>query len=294
MTDYQGRLRAIVVGDERLDSERSRGEVMREFGVTTQQLESDIAATQQRLDALPVAVYCCGGAACCQKKQSLPEVPGIPVIGTSCLGPCKQGPVVKLKVRGEEQLFAGVNTPERAQSTIDFARRAAQRGSLMVDSGSAQELLMDPHHPDVQPPEMVKMQFLAGQFRGEGQILETGETFIKEVEGRWESTGRFLSLRQRASYGDDVHSAIVMIGVERAVAFRDDGTEHAYYPHWVEGSLLFDDRVPHRAHALWARKRITPHESGYSEVLEITRDGQNFIPYYTVEHRRLEVCHANV
>lgn len=294
MTEYQKRLRSIVSGEPRLRSARHLSETAAEFGKTPRELEVDLARTRERLSKLDVAIFCCTAPACCRRRCPFPEVAGVPVLETACLGPCKRGPVVKLKVHDQEQYFAGVDHADKAQAVIAFGRRAQARGSLMVDPGEAQVLLFDPHHPGGRPAELDRLNFLAGRFRGQGTLLETGETFLKEVEGRWESGQRFLSIRQRASYGDDVHSALIVVGENRATAYRDDGSARNYFPKWDGDSLLFDDSLPHRVHALRARKRITPTDKGYTETLEITRDGTTYSPYYIVNNLRLEATYARL
>ena len=216
------------------------------------------------------------------------------MVETACLGPCKQAPVVKLQLEQQAQIFARVDSSKKTEAVVGYARKARQEQSLMIDSGPAQDLLFDPHHPEKKSSEMSSLSFLIGRFKGSGKILETGETFFKEVEGRWEASGRFISLRQRATYGDDVHEALVIVGETSALAYRDDGEEKRYSPQWRNNTLLFEDRVPHRARAQAARKRLIPTLVGYREELEITRDGSTYLTYYSIDHERLEVSHARL
>ncbi len=294
MTEYQKRLRAVIVGDDRIDSPRNRREMCQEFGVTTSELERDLEQTREQLSRLNTALYSCTGAACRCRRQSFPEMPGIPVVETACLGPCKQAPVAKLQLEQQAQVFARVDSSEKTEAVVSYARKARQEQSLMIDSGPAQELLFDPHHPEKKSSAMSSLSFLVGRFKGSGTILETGESFFKEVEGRWEASGRFISLRQRATYGDDVHEALVIVGETSALAYRDDGEEKRYSPQWRNNTLLFEDRVPHRARARAARKRLIPTLVGYREELEITRDGSTYLTYYSIDHERLEVSHARL
>lgn len=295
MPDYRSELTAMVVGLENRRTHRVRREAAAAFGVSAGELEEDLAATRRQLERLPVALYCCDGPHCCRRRAPLPELSGLPVIPTGCQGACKLAPLVTLAVAGQRQWLAGVDAPAKARAAVELARRAQAAGSLLVDAGEAQPLLADPHHPAHQPPALLRLSFLAGRLRGEGRTLETGETFLKEVEGRWEAGGRYLALRQRAAYGDDVHSALVIVKEDEAWAFRDDGRRLEYRPVWEGAWLVFEDLVPHHARARTARKRIRPTPAGYEEVLEVSRDGQTYQPYYEVLFKRCkEACHAVV
>lgn len=288
MNDYQERLRAIIVGSHHLKRDRQVQELAKEFGMTLYQVEHDMAATAKVLEKIPTALYQCGGRACCRNRVDVPEMPGVPVIKTACLGPCKAGPVFKLEQHGDSQFFARVDTVEKADCVADFCCRARGQQTLMLNAEEAHALLLDPHHEAPQPDEIARYSFLVGCFRGQGRILGTGETFFKESEGRWEAGGRFLSLRQRAVYGDDIHTALIIISSDRALAYRDDGEERVYQPEWSPTSVSFSDMVPHRAQARDARKVITPTERGYIETLEVTTDGQTYRPYYDITHHKME------
>jgi hypothetical protein len=148
------------------------------------------------------------------------------------------------------------------------------------------------------PPSLGALGFLVGRFRGEGTFQRGATTFEKDVVGRWEVAGHFLSLCMSASYrvNDrvmDVHRAMALVGVERrsgafqAHVFTDGGDilEHALV---VEpGRVRFDDRVPHESRARIARKILlrTPH--GYGETLEIDRGGGGFETYSFVRLERV-------
>ncbi len=298
MTEYPERLRALLEGSHLIDRTTQAREVCSEFQVSPQQLEQDLAAVRSSLEPLATALYCCGGRACCRNARALPEIPGVPVIRTACLGPCKQGPVLKLKQHGDEQYFGRVDSAAKVEALVDFCLRARRQQSLMVDAREAHSLRFDPHHPHPPDPELNKLGFLCGKFRGSGRILADGQTFTKESEGRWEAGGRFLSLRQRAVYGDDIHTAVVIIGTDGATAFRDDGSRLSYEPKWFGGKLVFDDMVPHRAQARFARKVIRATEGGYRETLEVSRDGTQYRPYYEIDHlkvrRKSEAHHARL
>ena len=75
-------------------------------------------------------------------------------------------------------------------------------------------------------PSLGALGFLVGRFRGEGTLQRGATTFEKDVVGRWEVAGHFLSLCMSASYrvNDrvmDVHHAMALVGVERGSgAFR--------------------------------------------------------------------------
>jgi len=150
----------------------------------------------------------------------------------------------------------------------------------------------------VDPPAALSaLEFLIGCFRGEG-TFEGGRTTIeKQVVGRREVGGHFLSLSMTASYrvGDsivDVHHAMAVVGVDatsgdlEARVFTDGGEVLEHRLRVEPDRVLFPDRVPHEARARQARKILQPTAEGYDEMLEIDRAGEGFETYSRVRLRR--------
>jgi hypothetical protein len=147
------------------------------------------------------------------------------------------------------------------------------------------------------PPSLGALGFLVGRFRGEG-TLQRGATFEKDVVGRWEVAGHFLSLSMSASYrvNDrvmDVHHAMALVGVERgsgafqAHVFTDGGEILEHRLIVEDGRITFGDRVPHESRARVARKILLRTPYGYDETLEIDRDGGGFETYSFVRLERI-------
>ncbi|HSD10736.1 MAG TPA: hypothetical protein VLF14_07115 [Candidatus Binatia bacterium] len=148
------------------------------------------------------------------------------------------------------------------------------------------------------PPILGALGFLVGRFRGEGTFERGATTFEKDVVGRWEVAGHFLSISMSASYRSndrvmDVHHAMALVGVERrsgafqAYVFTDGGEilEHRLV---VEADRVsFDDRVPHESRARVARKILVRTAYGYDETLEIDREGGGFETYSFVRLERI-------
>jgi hypothetical protein len=225
---------------------------------------------------------------------------GIPVSFTGCQGPCKQSPVLTLRVGNRSECFAQVSSPTDWQRVLRFANKAAAAGTLLLDAQDAERYRFDPVHD--QPKQNVHLKhllFLLGHFRGEGEYAMTGYTFSKEVIGAFEAGGRFIALRMDASYPlpdgrKDVHKALVIVGSEpssdtiKAHVYTDGGTVREYCIESGDGQLLFDD-VPPGHGKLWkrARKILRPTQEGFEERLEVDNGDGSFVPYYVIVMRKV-------
>jgi hypothetical protein len=224
---------------------------------------------------------------------------GLPISKTGCQGPCKQAPIVCLRIGERSEMFAQVTTPEDWRVVLNFVKTAVQAGSLLIDSGQAEEFRHDPVHDHGKPSAHLKpLRFLLGHFRGEGRYAMTEYAFHKEVIGSFEAGGRFIALRMDASYPlvdgrKDVHKALVIVGSEpssgniTAHAYTDGGIVRQYAITRSERALEFADQAPGHANQ-WkrARKIIEPTPDGFEERLEVDA-GQGFVPYYRIPMRRL-------
>jgi hypothetical protein len=147
-------------------------------------------------------------------------------------------------------------------------------------------------------PSLGALGFLVGRFRGEGTFQRGATTFEKDVLGRWEVAGHFLSLCMSASYrvNDrvmDVHHAMALVGVERrsgafqAHVFTDGGEIFERRLVVEAGRVSFGDRVPHESRARVARKVLLHTPYGYDETLEVDRGGGGFETYSFVRLERI-------
>lgn len=230
---------------------------------------------------------------------ALSQKTGVPICKTGCQGPCKLAPVVALRIGARSEMFAEVITRNDWRAVLDFAKAAAQAGSLLIDAGAAEDLRHDPVHDHGKPSAQLKpLRFLLGHFRGEGRYAMTEYAFHKEVIGSFEAGGRFIALRMDASYPladgrKDVHKALVIVGSEpssgniTAHAYTDGGIVREYTIARSEQSLEFADLPPGHA-SQWkrARKIIQPTAEGFEERLEVDA-GQGFVPYYTIPMRKV-------
>ena len=157
---------------------------------------------------------------------------GVPVSLTGCQGPCKQAPVLTLRVGNRSECFAQVASPADWQAVLRFANRAAAAGTLLLDAQEAQQYRFDPvHDGPKQNVHLNHLLFLLGHFRGEGKYAMTGYTFSKEVIGAFEAGGRFIALRMDASYPlpdgrKDVHKALVIVGSEPSSGYNQSPCLH--------------------------------------------------------------------
>lgn len=225
---------------------------------------------------------------------------GVPVSLTGCQGPCKQAPILTLRVGNGSECFAQVASPADWQAVLRFANKAAAAGTLLLDAQEAQQYRFDPVHDE--PKQNVHLNhllFLLGHFRGEGKYATTSYTFQKEVIGTFEAGGRFIALRMDASYPlpdgrKDVHKALVIVGSEpssgtiKAHVYTDGGTVREYCIESGNGQLHFDD-VPPGHGKLWkrARKILRPTQEGFEERLEVDSGDGSFVPYYVIVMRKV-------
>jgi hypothetical protein len=225
---------------------------------------------------------------------------GVPVSLTGCQGPCKQAPILSLRVGHRAEFFAQVTSAADWAAILSFAGRAAAAGTLQIDAGPAGFYRFDPVHEATKPSlQLQRLQFLLGHFQGEGKFSMTPYTFQKEVIGTFEAGGRFIALRMDASYPladgrKDVHKALVVVGSEpptgviRARAYTDGGLVRDYAIDSGEGHLRFDDVPPgHGKQWQRARKILSPTEYGFEERLEVENSEGTFLPYYSIAMRKV-------
>src|SRR5215475_6316324 len=225
---------------------------------------------------------------------------GVPVSFTGCQGPCKQAPVLTLRVGNRSECFAQVSSPTDWQRVLRFANKAAAAGTLLLDAQDAEQYRFDPvHDQSKQNIHLNHLLFLLGHFRGEGEYAMTAYTFQKEVIGTFEAGGRFIALRMDATYPlsdgrKDVHKALAIVGSEsssdtiKAHVYTDGGTIRDYCIESGNGQLYFDD-VPPGHGKLWkrARKILRPTTEGFEERLEVDNGDGSFVSYYVVRMRKV-------
>ena len=225
---------------------------------------------------------------------------GVAISTTGCQGPCKQAPVVSLRIGERSEVLAEVVSPNDWRAILDFAKRAGAANTLLTDAGAAEQFRFDPVHDHGKPSARLKsLEFLLGHFRGEGQYAMTGYNFQKEVIGTFEAGSRFIALRMDASYPladgrRDVHKALVVVGSETssgeitAHAYTDGGIVRYYEVRNNAGALYFADQAPgHAGQWTQARKILRPTKEGFEERLEVDSGDGCFVPYYVVCMRRV-------
>ena len=224
---------------------------------------------------------------------------GMPISLTGCHGPCKQAPVLSLRIADRSEFFAQVASARDWQAILEFAKQARSAGTLMLNAGDAEPFRFDPVHDLLKPAvHLTPLRFLLGHFRGEGKYTMTPYSFRKEVIGTPEAGGRFIALRMGVSYPlvdgrTDVHNALVMVGAQAspdrfiAHAYTDAGIFREYSVEGSEGGLKFDDLPPGHAEQ-WrrARKTLRPTPEGFVEQLDVD-GGEGFVPYYVISMQRV-------
>lgn len=243
-------------------------------------------------------LYLCAERPCRDKVRF--DVPGesdFPVRLTGCQGPCKQAPVVSLRVRERVEMFAQVFSPADWRAVGGFAARAGAAGTLLVDPGAAAPFRFDPVYGPNNGVQLRSLEFLLGHFRGDGKYAAGSYSFQKEVVGTLEAGGRFIALRMDACYPlpdgqKDVHTALVVVGPDdsgniEASAYLDGGGVRKYAIEVGDGFLRFDDIPPGHAERQRARKILQPRPGGFEERLEVDEGRGAFAPYYTIQMRRV-------
>jgi hypothetical protein len=255
----------------------------------------------------PNRLFVCTAQPCCNKINfdvSVSELArlsveiGAPIAKTGCHGPCKQAPVLTLRVGDKQEMFAEVATDRDWRTVLKYAQAAVRAGTLLVDTGGAEKFRFDPVHDHGKPSAHLQpLAFLLGHFRGEGKYTMTDYVFHKEVLGSFEAGGRFIALRMDVSYPladgrKDVHKALVIVGAEpagtiTAHAYTDGGVVRAYAIECNERELEFADVPPGHA-GQWqrARKILRPTADGFEERLEVD-PGDGFVPYYVIPMRKI-------
>ena len=224
---------------------------------------------------------------------------GMPISLTGCQGPCKQAPVLCLRVADRSEFFAQVASENDWQAILQFVHQARAAETIMTNHGGAERFRFDPVHDHLKPSvHLAPLRFLLGHFRGEGKYAMTSYTFNKEVIGTPEAGGRFIALRMGVSYPlidgrTDVHNALVMVGAEASAdrfiahAYTDAGIFRQYSVEGSEDGLKFDDLPPgHPTQWHRARKILRPTPEGFDEQLEVD-GGEGFVPYYLISMRRV-------
>ncbi|MGH7871229.1 MAG: hypothetical protein ACREQO_03300 [Candidatus Binatia bacterium] len=281
---------------------------LRGLAISADQLRDVLQRSQEQYFAAENHLYLCAAQPCCSKMAfdtsdneltAVSRDAGLPISKTGCQGPCKQAPLLSLRIGARHQAFAQVCGEKDWRTVLAFVKAAVHAGSLLVDTGNVEEFRYDPVHDHAKPSAHLKpLRFLLGHFRGEGRYAMSSYSFHKEVIGTFEAGGRFIALRMDASYPladghKDVHKALVIVGLESASgnitahAYTDGGIVREYAIERTEQALEFADLPPgHSEQWKRARKILSPTQDGFEERLDVDA-GAGFIPYYTIPMQRL-------
>ena len=280
---------------------------LRHLEPTTDELGQVLERAKQEYTLGNQRLYACAAQPCCnsagydvsdRELSRLSQQTGVTIVKTGCQGPCKQAPVLALRIGDKQEVFAQVASDEDWRALLKFAKAAVHANSLLVDTGAAEQFRFDPVHDHGKPSAHMKpLEFLLGHFRGEGRYAMADYAFQKEVIGSFEAGGRFIALRMDASYPladgrKDVHKAFVIVGSEptgqiSAHAYTDGGAMREYAIERHDDNLEFADVPPGHA-SQWkrARKILRPTADGFEERLEVD-PGDGFVPYYVIPMQRV-------
>ena len=276
---------------------------------TSMEFDASLERAKQLFIEDDAHLFLCDGEPCQQRRRFEANLDaleyegeriGCRISSTACQGPCKQAPVALLRVGHGYEFFAQFVRHREWETVLNFAQRAAQAKTLLVDAGTAQPFRYDPiHEPGKPSAALESVRFLLGHFEGTVDLPLEQRSIQKEVVGSWEAGGRFLSLRMAATYRRmngswDRHQALIILGPDEETgalvsrAYTDGGMIHEFHIVIEERRLMFADRVPHHVAAVAARKVLTPTAHGYEEALELDRGLGVFEPYYSIPIQRKE------
>ena len=280
---------------------------LRRLSPSEDELQSTLRRARDRYAAGDKCLYVCAAQPCGTKIEfdisadalaALSQEIDLPITMTGCQGPCKQAPVIALRVGAKHETFAEVANHADWRAVLNYVQAAVRAGTLLVDTGEAEKFRFDPVHDHEKPSaHMQPLAFLLGHFRGEGKYAMTDYVFQKELLGSFEAGGRFIALRMDATYPladgrKDVHKAFVIVGAEpagaiTAHAYTDGGVMREYAIARNESELEFADVPPGHANQ-WqrARKILRPTADGFEERLEVD-PGDGFVPYYVIAMRKI-------
>lgn len=274
--------------------------------LTREDLEARLEVARSEFEASDTHLFLCDGKPCqnfapcsgTEIARRIGESSGnTPVTLTGCQGPCNHGPVATLRVGIRSIQFSGFRQEADLPNLAGYCARATRAGTLLIDPGSALDLIHQHEDHEFDGGKLAPITFLLGHHLGDGFCESEQMRFIKEVRGVWEAGGRFIGLRMSATYGlgedfKDTHCAYVMAGWNASIGRLEsrgytDGGEEIVYPITVHpgGAISFPDRVPHSTGATRAVKRLCPTEDGYRETLELEYpDGQQTV-YYEISYK---------
>jgi hypothetical protein len=152
-----------------------------------------------------------------------------------------------------------------------------------------------------QPIEMKKLDFLVGQWQGEGSImfgLDDRRTFSQNETVQRKVEGTVLVIEglgkgKIAGKGEEVtiHSAFAVISFDKEAkvyrwrAFKADGTSFDVQPQVADKSIVWGFRD---ARAGDIRFTIKLNEKGqWVEIGELSRDGKNWIKFFEMTLNRI-------
>src|SRR5258706_10731358 len=111
------------------------------FSPADEELGGVLERAKKRYFERAACLYLCAERPCRDKiRFDIPTDSDLPVRLTGCQGPCKQAPVVSLRVGQPSEMFAQVFSPADLRAPRGFASRARAAGTLLVDPREAAAL----------------------------------------------------------------------------------------------------------------------------------------------------------
>jgi (2Fe-2S) ferredoxin len=133
---------------------------LRGLGPTNGDLESVLARAKQQYSEGKYRLSICSGQPCCarigfdtsdQALSALAEDMNVSISKTGCQGPCKQAPVLSVRVGDRSEIFAQVFSEQDWQIILNFVKAARRSGTLLIDAGQAEKFCFDPVHDRARP-----------------------------------------------------------------------------------------------------------------------------------------------
>ena len=170
---------------------------MRGLLPSDRELEVVLARAREQYSEGKYRLSICSARLCCDRicfdtsdraLGALAQDMDIPISKTGCQGPCKQAPVLSLRVGDRSEVFAQVFSMQDWQIVLNFVKAVRRSGTLLTYAAEAEKFRFDPVHDHAKTgAHLQPLEFLVGHFRGVGKYAMT--PYFQE-RGHWHDRGR--------------------------------------------------------------------------------------------------------
>jgi hypothetical protein len=111
---------------------------LRRLSPSEDELSAALQRAQENYRSGKARFYLCAAEPCCGKigfdvsegaLEQLSKDLAVPIAKTGCQGPCKQAPVMSLRIGDQQEMFAEVANDDAWRALLQYAKAAAQAGT---------------------------------------------------------------------------------------------------------------------------------------------------------------------